>query len=229
MFPLRDDQPRRNRPVITLALIAFNVLVFLYQLGLDEREMFELLARAALFPARLSAALNGGPPLELVDAAGTLVTSQFLHGGFFHVLVNLWALWIFGDNVEDRLGPLRYLGFYVLCGVAAGLLHVAWQPNSTLPTVGASGAIAGVMGAYVVMYPRARVVTLIPVLFYPVFLNLPAVVYLGLWFALQLLSGLLEPAHVARGGGVAWWAHIGGFAAGVALVPLLRSRRRRSA
>ncbi len=229
MFPLRDDQPRRHRPVITLALIAFNVLVFLYQLGLDETALLELLARAALFPARLSEAARGGSPLELIDAAGTLVTSQFLHGGVFHLIVNLWALWIFGDNVEDRLGPLRYLIFYVACGLAAGLLHVAWQPHSMLPTVGASGAIAGVMGAYVVMYPRARVVTLVPVLFYPVFLNLPAVVYLGVWFAIQLLSGLLEPADAARGGGVAWWAHIGGFAAGIALVPLLRSRRRRGA
>jgi membrane associated rhomboid family serine protease len=228
MFPLRDDQPSRTRPWITFALVAFNVVVFLYELGLGERAMLDLLAHTALLPARLSEALVGGSLREAGEASTTLVTSQFLHGGILHLIFNLWALWIFGDNVEDRLGPLRYLAFYLLCGVAAGLLHVAWQPESTVPTVGASGAIAGVMGAYVVLYPRARVVTLVPVLFYPLFLNLPAVVYLGFWFAIQLASGLFESVDPAHGSGVAWWAHIGGFAAGIALLPLLRSKRRRA-
>lgn len=224
MFPLRDDQPSRTRPLVTYALIAFNAAVFVHQLSLGERETNALLERAALLPGRLSDAVRYGPSLELCDAAGTLVTSQFLHGGILHVVLNLWTLWIFGDNVEDRLGRLKYLVFYVACGAAAGLLHVAANPDSLVPTLGASGAISGVMGAYVVLYPRARVVTLVPVLFYPLFFSLPALVYVGLWFVLQLFSGLVDSGSE---GGVAWWAHIGGFLAGIALLPLLRGRRRR--
>ncbi len=227
MLPLRDDQPSRTRPLITLALIAFNVAVFVYQLGLDEREAQRLFEHTALLPARLLDAAAHGPELELLEAASTLVTSQFLHGGILHLVLNLWALWIFGDNVEDRLGPLRYLCFYVACGAAAGVAHVLASPNSIVPTVGASGAISGVMGAYIVFYPRARVVTLVPVLFYPLFFNLPAVVYLGLWFVLQVLSGLAESGD-SGGGGVAWWAHIGGFAAGLVLVAVVGRRKRRA-
>ncbi len=226
MLPLRDDQPSRTRPLITLALIAFNVAVFVYQLGLDELQTERLLEHTALLPARLVDAATHGARLEALEAASTLVTSQFLHGGVMHLVLNLWALWIFGDNVEDRLGPLRYLVFYVACGAAAGLAHVLASPQSLVPTVGASGAISGVMGAYIVFYPRARVVTLVPVLFYPLFFNLPAVLYLGLWFALQVLSGLAESSG-SESGGVAWWAHIGGFVAGLGLVAVMGRRKRR--
>jgi len=224
MFPLRDDQPSRTRPLITYALIAFNAALFVHQLSLGERETKALLAHAALLPGRLSDAVRYGASAELFDAASTLITSQFLHAGFLHVALNLWTLWIFGDNVEDRLGRVKYLVFYVACGSAAGLLHVAANPDSLVPTLGASGAISGVMGAYVVLYPRARVVTLVPVLFYPLFFRLPALVYVGLWFVLQLFSGLLDSG---ADGGVAWWAHIGGFLAGIALLPLLRNDQRR--
>ncbi len=227
MFPLRDDQPSRTRPLITLALIAFNIAVFVYQLGLDERQTERLLEHAALLPARLTDSLAYGPSPELLDTAATLVTSQFLHGGLLHLALNLWALWIFGDNVEDRLGPFRYLWFYLVCGAVAGLAHVLAGPHSLVPTVGASGAISGVMGAYIVFYPRARVVTLIPVLFYPLFFNLPAAVFVGLWFALQVLSGLAE-AGQQESGGVAWWAHIGGFLAGLGMVAVLGRRKRRA-
>lgn len=227
MFPLRDDQPSRTRPLITLALIAFNIAVFVYQLGLDERQTERLLEHAALLPARLTDSLAYGSIPELLDTAATLVTSQFLHGGLLHLALNLWALWIFGDNVEDRLGPLRYLWFYLVCGAVAGLAHVLAGPHSLVPTVGASGAISGVMGAYIVFYPRARVVTLIPVLFYPLFFNLPAAVFVGLWFALQVLSGLAE-AGQQESGGVAWWAHIGGFLAGLGMVAVLGRRKRRA-
>lgn len=227
MLPLRDDQPSRTRPLITLALIAFNVAVFVYQLGLDEFQTERLLEHTALLPARLVDAATHGARLEALEAASTLVTSQFLHGGVMHLVLNLWALWIFGDNVEDRLGPLRYLVFYVACGAAAGLAHVLASPQSLVPTVGASGAISGVMGAYIVFYPRARVVTLVPVLFYPLFFNLPAVLYLGLWFALQVLSGLAESSG-SESGGVAWWAHIGGFVAGLGLVAVMGRRKRRA-
>lgn len=225
MFPLRDDQPSRTRPLVTYALIVFNAAVFVHQLSLGERETAALLEHAALLPGRLSEAVRHGSPAELFESASTLVTSQFLHGGFLHVLLNLWTLWIFGDNVEDRLGRLKYLAFYVACGAAAGLLHVAANPDSLVPTLGASGAISGVMGAYVVLYPRARVVTLVPVLFYPLFFSLPALVYVGLWFVLQLFSGLVDSGAE---GGVAWWAHIGGFLAGIALLPLLGRRERRT-
>jgi len=232
MFPLRDDQPSRTRPVITFALIGFNALVFAYQLGLDEHGVLDLLARCALIPERLAWALQAGNAAAFAEAATTLVTSQFLHGGLLHLILNLWALWIFGDNVEDRLGPLRYLVFYVACGVAAGVVQALSYPHSEIPTVGASGAIAGVMGAYIVLYPRARVLTVVPILFWPIFLNLPAVVFLGLWFAIQLFSGASQLAGAASGaasGGVAWWAHVGGFLAGLALLPLLVKRRRRPA
>lgn len=229
MLPLRDDQPSESKPLITSALIGANVLVFLYQLGLDERQTHALLQHAALLPSQLVGAVEHGTELEISSAAATLITSQFLHGGVLHLVLNLWALWIFGDNVEDRLGALRYLVFYVACGIAAGLWHVAASPGSEIPVVGASGAISGVMGAYVVLYPRARVVTLVPVLFYPLLLSVPAVLFLGLWFAMQLLSGLAETRGAAQQGGVAWWAHIGGFVAGIALLAVLVPKRRRHA
>ena len=229
MFPIRDTIPHQHVPVMTLLVIAANVAAFAYELTLPEEALEELVS------------LNGIVPRRYVDGDWALgrhfrgpdlwpfLTSMFLHGGWLHLITNVWSLWIFGDNVEDRLGPLRYLALYVGCGLVAGLLHLATNPYSELPTIGASGAIAGVMGAYFVLFPRAQIVTLVPVLFYPLFLQVPAVLYLGLWFAMQLLSGATTVAGTPTDG-VAWWAHIGGFAAGVVLLLLFsgaRARRRR--
>jgi len=147
----------------------------------------------------------------------TLVTSMFLHGGWLHVVGNLWTLAIFGDNVEDRMGKLRFLVFYFVCGIVAGLVHVYFNAGSSVPTIGASGAISGVMGAYLVLYPRARVITLIPLLFYPLFVELPAYVFLGVWFTAQLMSGAAAPDNLQEAGGIAFLAHVGGFVAGVLL------------
>ncbi len=216
MFPLRDTIPSRHRPIMTLALIAANVFAYLYQLALPPDRLEQLFYLFGVVPARYTnpqwALSVGLPPGGFLP----FLSSMFLHGGLFHLVANMWTLWIFGDNVEDRMGPFRFLLFYVLGGLGAGLMHWATNARSTLPTVGASGAIAGVLGAYFLLFPRSRVVTLVPVLFWPLFLELPAVLYLGLWFALQIVSG--TTALAAPGvGGVAWWAHVGGFLAGMFL------------
>ncbi len=217
MFPLRDTIPSRRRPVMTWTLIAVNLLVFLYELTLPAERLEGLFYTLGIVPARLTRpdwALEVGLP---PGGTLTLLSSMFLHGGVFHLLSNMWTLWIFGDNVEDRMGPWRYLGFYLLAGLAAGAVHLATNLDSTIPTVGASGAIAGVLGAYMVLFPRSRVLTLVPVLFWPLFFEVPAVFYLGVWFLAQLLSGASEMVGAAGAGGVAWWAHVGGFLAGLAL------------
>jgi membrane associated rhomboid family serine protease len=208
VIPLRDNVPRRRRPVVNWTLIGVNVAVFVYEVLIGP-ELPELFARRALVPA-------GWIPWSPADL-GALVTSAFLHGGLFHLVSNLWTLWIFGDNVEDRMGHLRYLAFYLTCGGLAGLLHVFTNYGSPIPTVGASGAIAGVLGAYFVLYPTARVVTLIPLFFWPFLVELPAFLFLGFWFLSQILSGTAAIANEMAAGGVAWWAHIGGFLAGLAL------------
>jgi membrane associated rhomboid family serine protease len=224
VFPFRDSQPIARTPWITRAIVAFTAAVFLYQLSLDERRIHELFLACGIVPARWFDPGGSLDPRAVPADAWPLVTSMFLHGSLLHVVSNLWALWIFGDNIEDRLGPLRFLAFYVACGVLAGLVHAVTQPSSTLPTIGASGAIAGVMGAYFVLFPAARVVTIFPILCFPLFVELPAFVYLGLWFLLQLWSGAQSVASDA--GGIAWWAHVGGFLAGIALLGLLGRRRR---
>jgi membrane associated rhomboid family serine protease len=170
-----------------------------------------------MVPARL-----GADP----DAYWTVLTCMFLHGGWMHFIGNMWVLFLFGDAVEDRMGPARYLVFYLLCGLAAGLTHYLTNPTSPVPTVGASGAIAGVMGAYFVLFPTARVITLIPVFFFPFLVEIPAVVYLGVWFASQLFSGTLALVGPQYYEGVAWWAHVGGFVAGIALLPLFKKSRK---
>jgi hypothetical protein len=178
-----------------------------------------------LVPARLTLALRFGEE-PLIGPGLTVLTSMFLHGGWLHLVGNMWYLWIFGDNIEDRLGHARFLVFYLLAGVVAAMLHYAFNPASRLPTVGASGAIAGVLGAYVVAFPRARIITLVP--FFPFFqvLALPAILVLGLWFVMQFFSGALSLGY--GGGGVAWWAHIGGFAFGAVAMGLLGGSGRRT-
>jgi len=217
MFPVRDTIPGRNPPVAVWLLILANSVVFLFELAMPEYALRQFFHLFGIVPARYAHpdwALWVGFP---VDDYWPFLTSMFLHGGFMHIIGNMWTLWIFGDNVEDRMGPVRFLAFYVLCGLAAGMVHWLTNPDSTIPTVGASGAIAGVMGAYFLLFPYSRVVVLVPVLFFPFFFELPAVTYLGFWALSQVFSGTLSLAGPANVGGVAWWAHVGGFMAGILL------------
>jgi len=219
MFPLRDAVRARSRPYVTWALILLSLGTFVMS-ALLQPALFEgIVLKYGLVPARLS----------LADPASwlTLVTSIFLHGGWFHVISNLWMLFIFGDNVEDRMGHLRFLAFYLASGVIAGLAHVALAPASTLPTIGASGAIAGVLGAYFVLFPSARVLTLVLLIFIPWLVEIPAFVYLGIWFLSQVSSVLVNLGSAGDFSGIAWWAHIGGFAFGALAVLLLMPRLRR--
>jgi hypothetical protein len=216
MIPLRDTVPARTRPVVTQALIVANVLVYLVQLAQGpnlERFIFYY----GLVPARYTV-----PQIAEYFSAGqqavALVSFMFLHGGFLHLLGNMWSLFIFGDNVEGHLGPLRYAAFYLLSGLASGLAHLALNADSAVPTIGASGAIAGVMGAYFLLFPHSRVLTLIPILFIRWFVEIPAAFFLGIWFILQFLSAA---GGDGTAGGVAWWAHIGGFLFGMLLVKLM--------
>ncbi len=220
MLPLKDTIRSRSFPLVNWLIIAANALVFVvYEVGLPEAQLQRLALQYGLVPARL---LAGQPAAYL-----SLFTHMFLHGGWLHLVSNLWALYIFGDNVEDRMGSARYLVFYLLGGLAAGVAQSLVAANSTLPLIGASGAIAAVLGAYLVLYPRARVITLVPIFLLPWFVEIPAVVYLLVWFALQFFSGVTS-LGMASQGGVGYWAHIGGFTAGLLLVPFF-SRRPRAA
>jgi rhomboid family protein len=223
MIPLRDRNPSGVFPTVTLALILVNVFVFLYEVHLGPA-VSTFLKHYALIPAEVTGAFRYNE-LSVRETAMPFVTSMFLHGGWMHLITNMWFLWIFGDNVEDTLGAPRYLLFYFLSGLGAAFTHFAIQPESTLPVLGASGAIAGVLGAYAVLFPGARVLTLVPIFFFIQFMELPAVVILGYWFVLQLLSGSLEAITPMRGGGTAWWAHIGGFLMGMVLILILRPRK----
>ena len=226
MIPLRDSVPVQRWPVVTWLLIGMNVWAFLNELLLGT-QLEAFVGTWGFVPARYFA-MGEMNPEDWVARYLPIFTSMFLHGGWLHLLGNMLYLWIFGDNVEERLGHLRYLLFYLAAGVFAALAHAHLAPDSAIPTVGASGAISGVLGAYVVLFPRARVYTLVPFvfLFFGVF-EIPAGVYLGLWFAMQLVNGaigLTVPADVS--GGVAWWAHIGGFVMGMAVASLVRVRQR---
>jgi membrane associated rhomboid family serine protease len=210
MIPLRDVIPSRTTPYITITIIGLNAVAWLFEISLSHEDLNEFLTIYGVVPAYFS--------------APTLITSMFLHGGWMHVIGNMWYLWIFGDNVEDRVGHGRFILFYLLCGIAAALGQVAVDPNSTLPTIGASGAIAGVMGAYFVLYPHSRVLTLIPWIFLQV-VELPATVLLGFWFLMQLFSaGTIAMTTHSRGGGVAFAAHVIGFVSGVGGVFVFRKR-----
>jgi membrane associated rhomboid family serine protease len=217
MFPIGDSIPRRNPPITTWLLIILNSLVFLFEVGMPPETLHRLFYVFGLVPARI---MHPNWPLWVgfpINAYWPLLTCMFVHGGWPHIIGNMWALWIFGDNVEDRMGPARFLFFYLLCGLAAGIVHVITNPDSTLPTVGASGAIAGVMGAYFVLFPHARVIVLVPLLFIPLFFEIPAVLFLGMWALTQFFSGTFALAAPEYVGGIAWWAHVGGFLSGVLL------------
>ncbi|HEV3059118.1 MAG TPA: rhomboid family intramembrane serine protease [Vicinamibacterales bacterium] len=212
MIPLRDVIPSRTTPYITITIILLNALAWLYEVSMPERVLTRFLYLYGVVPAAFSPA--------------TLITSMFLHGSWSHVIGNMWYLWIFGDNVEDRVGHGRFIIFYLLCGIAAGLGQVAIDPSSALPTIGASGAIAGVMGAYFVLYPHSRVLTLIPWIFLQI-VELPAIVLLGFWFLMQLLNaGAIAVTASTQGGGVAFAAHVVGFLVGVVAVFVFRRRDR---
>ena len=227
MIPIRNVVPTRYPPVMTWMLIASNCLVFLLQNSLTPGELEEFLRDFALIPARYTAMLPyGDANLSAVDLV-PFFTMMFLHGGWLHLIFNMWTLWLFGSTVEDRLGHGRYLAFYLACGLAASIAHVIFNPTSIVPALGASGAIAGVLGCYMRLFPLARVVVVVPILFIPLFFEVYAFVFVGLWFLIQIFQGTLELLLPTSGGGVAWWAHVGGFIAGLALGPLLvRSERR---
>lgn len=226
MLPIRDTIRSYTFPFITWLIIGLNTVVFFFELNLSPNELNQVIQIFALTPANLH--LNEpwlliGNPLPVL----TLITHMFLHGGWFHFLSNMWILYIFGDNVEDRMGSGRYLVFYLVGGIAAGVLQTLIFPLSEVPSLGASGAIAAVLGAYFLLYPRARVTTLIPLVFIPWFVEIPAVVYLGFWFVSQLYSGIvsLGLSTAASMGGVAWFAHIGGFIFGLVFARLFIPRR----
>ncbi len=212
MIPLRDVIPSRTTPVVTVSLIALNVLAWFFELALPEDTLPAFLRVYGVVPGDLR--------------AHTLVSSMFLHGSWPHVIGNMWYLWIFGDNIEDRMGHGRFLVFYLLCGIIAALAHVAMSPGSVVPTIGASGAIAGVMGAYFVLFPHSRVLTLVPLIVFVEIIELPALLLLGFWFAMQIFSaGIGAITATGDSGGIAFVAHVAGFAAGAAGVLLFRKKR----
>jgi len=225
MIPIRDDQPRFSTPFLTYFLIGLNLLIFFFEAALDLPSLKALIDQFGLVPAHVTALLTGARIHNPAAALLPFFTSMFLHGSWLHVIGNMWFLWIFGDNVEDYLGHFKYLVFYLLSGLAAASAQVLLTPHSGVPTIGASGAIAGVLGAYFVLYPRARVLTW----FFIFFLQVPAWVMLGYWFVVQFLSGAATSLSYAgnAGGGIAFWAHVGGFIAGVVMIKIFGERPHR--
>ncbi|MEA1946231.1 MAG: rhomboid family intramembrane serine protease [Thermodesulfobacteriota bacterium] len=213
MIPIRDTIPSKNYPVVNNTIIGINVVVYLVQISLVP-DLNRFIYIYGLVPARYSI-----PQITSYFTTSqqlfSLLSFMFLHGGFWHLLGNMWSLYIFGDNIEDRLGPFRYLVFYLLCGITSGLSHLIINLHSNIPTIGASGAVAGVMGAYLILYPNAKILTLIPIIFIPWFIEIPAFFFLGLWFVFQFVSA--AGSH----GGIAWWAHIGGFIFGIIFLKIL--------
>ena len=234
MFPIRDDNPQLRVPIATYAIIAVNVAVWVFVQGLGSNPaLVESICQLGLIPGELLGTVPAGTQFPLGPGAVcrlggggtwyTLFSSMFMHGGWMHIIGNLWFLWIFGDNVEDAMGPVRFIVFYLLCGVAAAAAQVMTNTESIVPMVGASGAIGGVMGAYILLYPRVNVHMLFIFGFYITTFAIPAVFMLGYWFLVQVLSGVASLG--ASGGGVAFWAHVGGFAAGGLLVLFFKDRR----
>jgi membrane associated rhomboid family serine protease len=212
MIPLRSTERVYSPAVVTISLIVANLLIFLYQFSLEGRQSDLFILTHGIVPDRLS--------------YPSLVTSMFLHGGWLHLLGNMWFLWIYGRNVEDIMGSGRFFAFYMVCGLIAAAVHIFFNPYSRVPTVGASGAIAGVMGAYLIRFPHARIITLVPVFVFITTLELPAVLLLVYWFIIQFFSGFMAIGHSqVSSGGIAWFAHVGGFVAGMLLVRLVGTRR----
>ena len=225
MLPIRDDQPRYSTPWVTYFLIGLNLVIFFFEATLDPRSLELLIRQFGVVPSHLALFLAGSPKYSLAAVVLPFFASMFLHGSWMHVIGNMWFLYIFGDNVEDYLGHFKYLVFYLLGGLIAMATQVAVNPHSAVPTVGASGAIAGILGAYFVLYPKARVLTW----FFVFVLWIPAWIILGYWFVLNFLSGTETALAVHRQnmGGVAFWAHVGGFVAGAVMIKLFPERSRR--
>jgi hypothetical protein len=225
MIPLRDANPSHHTPLATILLIAANLGAFLYELSLPPQGLEQFVFQFGVIPSRLTGFV-AHPGIGFGDAYLPLLTSMFLHAGWLHLIGNMWFLWIFGDNIEDRLGKLRFLLFYLVCGLGAGLAHALFNLGSNAPTIGASGAVAGVLGGYFVLFPTARVLTLVP-FFFLILAQLPAWLILLYWFVIQFFSGAMTlAAGQGEAGGVAWWAHVGGFLLGAVLVRLLVRGRR---
>ena len=229
MIPIRDDTPRFSTPFVTYFIIALNTLVFLFELtvgGQSHRALNSLMYQFGVVPLHFERALTAGSTASLTGLFLPILTSMFLHASWLHIIGNMWVLWIFGDNIEDYLGHFTYLLFYLVSGFAAAVAHILLNAGSNVPSVGASGAIAGVMGAYFVLYPRARVLIWFPPIF---FFHLPTWLVLGYWFFVQFLSGaatsIAETSQTS--GGIAFWAHVGGFVAGIVLIKVLPERPRR--
>jgi len=219
MIPLKDDTPTYSYPYVTIAIIVINVLVFLFQISLGYKGMTRFIYTTAAIPYEITHLVDIGPR-ALVAPPFTLLTAMFVHGGLFHLGGNMLFLWIFGDNIEDSVGHIKFIVFYLLTGLVASLTHVLASPGSTMPMVGASGAIAGILGAYFVLFPRANVKTLLFLFVFVTVVQVPAVFFLGLWFLFQLMSS-------GTGGGIAWYAHIGGFLAGAFLIRFFLGPRMR--
>jgi membrane associated rhomboid family serine protease len=225
VVPLRDDIPTRITPYVTYALIVANILVFLHELTLPPPLLQQFFQTWAVVPRELTLSFQGAALASPVPEWTTLITSQFLHGGFTHIAGNMLFLWIFGNNVEDCLGHIKYLIFYLACGIMAALTQWYFSAGSTVPSLGASGAIAGVMGAYILRYPKAEILTWIPLGIFSTIIRIPAVFFLGFWFVQQALNSVVSlnvPANIGmQGGGIAYWAHAGGFVFGAILGPLM--------
>lgn len=225
MFPVQNGVPYRTAPFVTWSLIVINVAIFLYQISLSPPALDRFLAQYALIPGRYFVQLPFLPEPTLADYL-PFATNMFLHGGWLHLILNMWTLYLFGPSVEDRMGRGRYVVFYLTCGIAASAAHAYFNSTSFVPALGASGAIAGVIGCFVRLFPLANLIVVIPILFFPFFFEVPALLFAGIWFLMQIVSGMIELLHPSIGGGIAWWAHVGGFIAGVLLTPLLaRSAR----
>lgn len=229
MIPLKDTTPRRSFPFVTVLLIVANFIVFLHQIALSPAAGDAFVRVYGLVPRRIGLAV-AGQHYTLAQAFIPFFTCMFLHGGWLHIIGNMWFLWIFGGNVEDRMGSASYLLFYLLCGLGSGVAQVAFSWGSAIPSIGASGAISGVLGAYLVFFPGSRILSLVPLLVIWFLWRVPAWIFIGLWFLVQFLSGLgsLATASVASGG-VAWWAHVGGFILGALLAKTFASSPRRAA
>ena len=223
MVPLRDDNPTQITPYVTYGLIVLNMAIFIYELSLSSYDLTNFFRAWAVVPEEFSTSLTTGISTPNAEEWLTLFTSQFLHGGFLHLAGNMLYLWIFGNNVEDQMGHVRFLLFYLLCGVLANLAQWFFATGSDIPSLGASGAIAGVMGAYIFRFPEVRILTLVPIGPFPLPLQIPAIFYLGIWFVQQACYGLVSleaPTMIGmEGGGIAYWAHAGGFAIGALLGP----------
>jgi membrane associated rhomboid family serine protease len=226
MFPIKDTVPNRTFPVVIWSIIAPSGIVFYFETKLPDKSLEHLIKMLGIVPAEFTRPYYRTHHRPIIDYLA-FITTMFLHGGWLHILGNMWFLHVFGSKVEDVMGHGRFLAFYLISGIFASMMYIYISPRSPMPVIGASGAIAGVMGAYYVLFPRARILTLIPIIIIPWFIELPAYLFLGWWFLLQLFSGTVTSVLPEAGGGVAWWEHIGGFIAGIVLVFFFKQKVRR--